>query len=117
MASSIGSFYSGSAVVDAAVEGAGEEEGCFCSGGVQCLDEFFGVLAGSVVEGKGKDAGFAALGVDDTRCWAALSGLDERRRNCRCSGHTADGEDSRKKRGEVHLCQLENEGACCVNSK
>lgn len=73
VASSVCGFDGGSAVVDAAVEGAGEEEGCFGPGGVESLDEFLGVLAWTVVESQSKDAWLAALGVDHTGCWAALS--------------------------------------------
>lgn len=82
MAGGVCRFDCRGAVVDAAVEGAGEEEGCFCSGGVEGFDEFFGVLAWAVVEGEGKDAGFAAFGIDDAGCWAALSGFEEGRGYC-----------------------------------
>ena len=81
MAGSVSGFDGGSTVVDAAVEGAGEEEGCFCARRIKSLYQFFGVLAGSVVESQSEDAGFAAFGVDDTGCWAALSRFKEGGRN------------------------------------
>jgi hypothetical protein len=57
------------AVVDAAIQSAGEEKGCLGPSSVQSLDQFLGVLAWAVIKGEGKDAGFAAFGVDNTRCW------------------------------------------------
>lgn len=106
MAARVGSFDRCRAVVDAAVESAREEESGLGSCGVQGFDQFLGVLTRSVIKGKSEDTRLAAFAVDDTRCRPALSFLEEGGWDRCCGGQTADGENSGKKRREMHLSNL-----------
>lgn len=91
------------AIVDATVQSACEEESGLGSCSVQSLDQLLSVLTRSIIEGEGEDAGFAALAVDDTSCWTALSGFDEGRGNRRCGGYATDGKHRGEQRREMHL--------------